>query len=384
MSDTTTNGQAESPALTISADFLTGSTDIGLDLIRTRLLDLTNRNKLLNFRHSPASSLRIVSAPIDAVFQCLSDNERLVFVPVPEPPTSNEFDQPEAQRYAEQIGWNTSFDLHELECDEKGSIPLLRVLHYPERLDTLNRKIASAARTAIEESGTNMPYLVLGFLEWYESDDSKQPHLAPLVTMPVALERSGTKGKAVEAFLEYSGEDIDANLSLVEKMRRDFGVEIPTLEEGERPTSYFERFSEILDIKPRWRIRQQMTLSLLSFGKLLMYRDLDPKTWPASQSLSKNPLVRELFEGTKTLNITHAEEYPIDAPALKPEIPHLIRDADSSQHSALVHALRDRRTAAYREISSDYKPHCCILSEGKDRSVCVGETSCIGGGSSTS
>lgn len=339
MSDDASDGQAGLPTLNISADFLTGSTDTGLDRIRTRLLDLTNRNKLLNFRHSPASSLRIVSAPIDAVFARLSDNERLVFVPVPEPPSTNEFDPPEAPDYAAQLGWNTSFDLQELEGDE-AVIPLLRVLHYPERLDTLTRKIASAARTAIEESGTNMLYLVFGFLEWYESDDSKQPHLAPLVTMPVALERSGAKGKVVDAFLEYSGEDIGTNLSLVEKMRRDFSVEIPTLEEGESPTSYFDRFSEILDIKRRWCIRQQMTLALLSFGKLLMYRDLDPKTWPASQSLSKNPLVRELFEGTKTPNITLAEEYPIDAPELKPEIPHLIRDADSSQHSALVHALR--------------------------------------------
>lgn len=340
MSDDASNGQAGTPTLNISADFLTGSTDTGLDRIRTRLLDLTNRNKLLNFRHSPASSLRIVSAPIDAVFARLSDNERLVFVPVPEPPSTHEFEPPEAQDYAEQLGWNTSFDLEASDGDDEAAIPLLRVLHYPERLDTLSRKIASAARTAIEESGTNMLYLVFGFLEWYESDDSKQPRLAPLVTMPVALERTGTKGKVVDAFLEYSGEDIDTNLSLVEKMRRDFSVEIPTLEEGETPSSYFDRFSEILDIKRRWRIRQQMTLALLSFGKLLMYRDLDPKTWPATQSLSKNPLVRELFEGTKTPNITLAEEYPIDAPELKPEIPHLIRDADSSQHSALVHALR--------------------------------------------
>lgn len=226
---------AGSPAINISADFLTGSTDIGLDRIRTRLLDLTNRNKLLNFRHSPASSLRIVSAPIDAVFQRLSDDERLVFAPVPEPPATNEFDPPEAQDYAEQLGWNTSFDLEDFEWDDERAMPLLRVLHYPERLDTLSRKIAGAARTAIEESGTNMLYLVFGFLEWYESEDSKQPHIAPLVTMPVVIERSGTKGKAVEAFLEYSGEDINTNLSLVEKMRRDFGVEIPTLEEGDIP-----------------------------------------------------------------------------------------------------------------------------------------------------
>src|SRR3984957_17754408 len=139
MPDDASNGQTAPPALNISADFLTGSTDVGLDRIRTRLLDLTNRNKLLNFRHLPASSLRIVSAPIDAVFLRLRDNEKLVFVPVPEPPTTNEFDPPEAQDYAEQLGWYTSYDLQELEWDDDGALPLLRVLHYPERLDTLSR-----------------------------------------------------------------------------------------------------------------------------------------------------------------------------------------------------------------------------------------------------
>jgi hypothetical protein len=48
--------------------------------------------------------------------------------------------------------------------------------------------------------------------------------VAPLVTVPVTLERTGAKGRVVDAFLEYSGEDIDTKLSLVEKMRRDFGV----------------------------------------------------------------------------------------------------------------------------------------------------------------
>jgi hypothetical protein len=100
------------------------------------------------------------------------------------------------------------------------------VLHYQESLDTVSRKIASAAKTAIEESGTNMLYIVFGFLEWYESDDSKQAHLAPLV-VPVTIERAGGKGRAVEAVIEYSGEDVETNLSLVEKMRRDFGLEIP-------------------------------------------------------------------------------------------------------------------------------------------------------------
>ena len=185
-----------------------------------------------------------------------------------------------------------------------------------------------------------MLYLVFGFLEWYESDDSKEPHLAPLVVLPVTIERVGGRGSAVGTVLEYSGEDIETNLSLVEKMRRDFGLEIPLLEDDDTPETYFEKFDEILRLKKTWSLRRHLTLALLSFGKLLMYRDLDPKTWPPDESIANHALVRQLFEGSKNPHIALAEEYPIDAPELVKDVPHLIRDADSSQHSALVHALR--------------------------------------------
>jgi hypothetical protein len=209
----------EQPAPNISSDFLTGSTEIGLDRIRTRLLDLTNRNKLLNFRHSNASSLRVVDVLLDSVFARLRDNDKLAFLPVPEPEPSGEDDGPAAKDYAEELGWNTGFDLDEVEDANAQALP---VLHYHEQLDTVSRKIATAARTAIEESGTNMLYLVFGFLEWYESDDSKQPRLAPLVIVPVTIERSGGKGKAVEAVLEYSGEDLERPISLL--WRRCAGI----------------------------------------------------------------------------------------------------------------------------------------------------------------
>jgi hypothetical protein len=45
--------------------------------------------------------------------------------------------------------------------------------------------------------------------------------------------------------------------------------------------------------------------------------------------------VRELFEGSKNPNIALAEEYDIDAPELKKDIPLLIRDADSSQQESV-------------------------------------------------
>ncbi len=73
------------PAPPLSAEFLSGGTAAGLAKIRARLLDLTNRNRLLNFRHTSASSIRIVDADLDAVFARLLNGEEIPFRPVPEP-----------------------------------------------------------------------------------------------------------------------------------------------------------------------------------------------------------------------------------------------------------------------------------------------------------
>ena len=94
---------SEQPPLhTISADFPTGNTETGLDRIRTRLLDLTNRNRLLNFRHSNSSSLRVVDVPVGSVFRRLCDNERLAFLPVPEPDIKGG-ELPTAKDYADEL-----------------------------------------------------------------------------------------------------------------------------------------------------------------------------------------------------------------------------------------------------------------------------------------
>ena len=342
MSEQQTPKDASTPNL---SEFLGGGIAAGLEKLRARLLDLTNRNRLLNFRHSNASSLRIVDVDLDLIFSKLVDEEEIPFRYVPEPDVSPEpgdsdeetaATKPNPADVAEALGWNTSYDLSAPSARNANSATL-PVLLYVEDLETRTRKIGSAAKTAIEESGTNMLYLTFGFLEWYESDDSRQAHLAPLLTVPVALNRKTAKGKAFRAGIEYSGDDLETNLSLVEKMRRDFAIEIPTVEEEDTPTAYFARFQAILEQKKRWRIRRHLTLSLLSFGKLLMYRDLDIKIWPA---IEKHPRVLELFEGRRHDGIVHAEEYAIDAPELKHEVPMLIVDADSSQHSALIDAMR--------------------------------------------
>lgn len=71
-------------AAQLSPGFLSGSTKVGLEKIRTRLLDPTNGNRLLNFRHTSASSIRVVGTHPNVVFRRLIEGEKLTVLAVPE------------------------------------------------------------------------------------------------------------------------------------------------------------------------------------------------------------------------------------------------------------------------------------------------------------
>ena len=312
----------------------------GLENIRRRLLDLTNRNKLINFRHA-RSSLRTVDVDLDTVYQSLLDEKKFPFIPVPDP--SREYiaemgEKPAAKDYAEEIGWPTSYDL----VKGTGQTECLPVLYYQEDFETLIRKIGTSARTAIEESGTNILHLVFGFLEWRESDDSTQIRQAPLLVVPVSLITPKAKEEDRSIRLQYTGEDLTTNLSLVEKLRRDFGLDMPYIEDGETPEKYFEQFTPILKQKRDWRICRQVSLALLSFGKLLMYLDLDAERWPSDVPLDKHPRLVDMFSGSTAEGLSFATEFDIDVEAAKGDVPALVCDADSSQHSALIDAARGK------------------------------------------
>ena len=56
-----------------------------LEKLRGRLLDLSNRNRLLNYRHPRGKSVQIVDVEFNGVFIRLMDGKECVFNGVPEP-----------------------------------------------------------------------------------------------------------------------------------------------------------------------------------------------------------------------------------------------------------------------------------------------------------
>ena len=323
----------------------------GLDKVRTRLLDLTLANRLISFRHTKRSSLRVVDELPDVLWTRLRDSDELLFIYVPPPVdgSASAGKRPDVAEHAASLGLSADFDLPEPPADDAKPKAAhrdnkIQTLLYPADLEACLRTIGSAARSAVDETGTNMLHLVFGFLDWTESDNPDKRILAPLVTLPVTLRRGDVdpRTRTYRFHITYSGEDVAANTSLQEKMRRDYGIHMPALDEEESPESYFARVVEAVEPMPGWRVRRQITLSLLSFGKLLMFRDLDPERWPAGTGPLHHPRVRELFEGAERSAYDVSHEYALDDEVAVPDLPPIVLDADSSQHSALVDALRGR------------------------------------------
>jgi hypothetical protein len=331
----------------------------GLNVTRKNLLDLSGRNRLLNFKHTGAKILRFVDELPNHIYAELvasADSEQkkgLLISPVPLPKKSEYPDLPDikdlkkidVKAHARTLGINTEFELAAatVATEDRHQDDKLQTLHFPEDLDRIVRRIQSEARTAIEESGVNMLFLCLGYLKWSDHDDSKAFNYAPLIMIPIEIERDKVDARTgfAKFRLKYTGEDILDNICLREKLNQ-LAIELPSFDEFDNPEDYFSALAKKLaDIKPDWAIHRFVTIGFLSFGKMLMYLDLDPAKWPGEEGIADAAHILDIFAGNHSGGDTIASEFDIDDDK---KIKHIaqVMDADSSQHSAIIDVLNGK------------------------------------------
>lgn len=337
-----------------------------LENLRSKLLDLTAHNPLLNYHHGRSSRyIRVVDELPGQIVKTLLDGKPMRFAPVPK---LGELEleawkrqqgvarNPTPEEWAEQIGIDGSYDMPKPSTigAKKGHADrILQTIHFPDQLESRLANISRLARTSIEETGVNMLHLIVGMLEWYEDDQSDQSRLAPLIAIPVILSKGNLQPETqtYEYEVKYSGEDCQDNVSLAARLEQDFSYKLPTLPEEFTVEDYLGRIGRSITKKfPRWRVRRYATIGFLNFGKLLMYRDLDPKRWPESRKLEANPLVRAVVAGAQEMDKKGGDgmatafeaEYRIDQIDEIYETYPIIDKADSSQHSALIDAVNGK------------------------------------------
>ncbi len=119
--------------------------------------------RFLNYRHPKGRCIQIADEPsINLVFNRLYvDGKGVPFKYVPEPPPdSYEGKRPEARLYAPSLGISTAFEFAPNPAGSNGHrLHGIQTLLYPADLERQLRKIASEAKTAVEETGTNMLFL---------------------------------------------------------------------------------------------------------------------------------------------------------------------------------------------------------------------------------
>jgi|GEM_PF-2725942 len=200
----------------------------------------------------------------------------------------------------------------------------------PELLHKRLRDMRRDAKIAEEERGVNILFLALGFLRWYEDEESDSPRAAPLILLPVYL---GCDAKRSTFDLKLREDDIATNQALQERLRGDFGLALPNFEATEdwQPSRYFDAVANAIAAKRRWSIdANAIELGIYSFSKQLMMRDLEPGNWP-DNALVSHPLLRGLLGGGFAAeSAVPPEAVRLDEILNPADLIHVV-DADSSQ-----------------------------------------------------
>ncbi len=211
-----------------------------------------------------------------------------------------------------------------------------------EQLQSRLLRLYYDARSLEEEQGVNNLFLAVGFLEWYESPQADKPRFAPLLLIPVELNR---KSATARFRLRYTEEEIATNLSLQAKLKVDFALKLPDVPDSEEltPEAYFADVERVIAEQPRWKVhRDRIVLWFFSFAKFLMFRDLDPEAWPEPQSVGSHPLVRGLLcDGFECGPPVLEDDAPLDEHLDPRDLYHVV-DADSSQAAAIEEVRQTR------------------------------------------
>jgi very-short-patch-repair endonuclease len=346
---------------------------------KRKLLDLTKRNRALNFRMNKVSTIAIVDEQPAEVFRRLYLREMAMrFRPAPEPqetqgvpvprtgqgvssapatvssPGAAQLDSNPDRVEAEQA--EAEFDD---ENDEDGSLQLDFVAYDPtalderysdewlqtasraEALDKSLRRLDEQARLSIEEQGVNTLFLALGMLHYTESADSEQVFRAPLVLLPVELTRKTARSGYQ---IRVSGEDPIVNPALAQYLS-GFGITLPTLPDTTAMAedydlqSLLSTTSELIHRKKDWGLKTDIYLGLFSFQKFVMYKDLEAN----GEQFAGHRMIRNLVLSSGG----HIVGLPDDIRAMQldkeypPESTFQVVDADSSQLRTIAACARN-------------------------------------------
>ncbi len=292
-----------------------------LHAAREKLLDLTLRNKLLNYRTSKLRTIQVIDEIPKEIFDILVLNEQGMHFK-------------HRDKTLNEITLETSDECEDLD------MPWLYVedvsRHQTDKLlqtnlsnDDLQKRlyyINQQARSVFEEQGYSVLHLALGFLKWFDQDKTEKENIAPLLLIPVELDRDKNRSQFT---LKWSQADLVPNLSLEAKLA-DQGISLPLLENPIDKTEiddYFQSVGDAVSNYSDWQVIPDIFLDFFSFTKFVMYKDLEPDVW----DVSNHPLLGLVLGNVEnSLDNEGFNAAEIDNILSSKDVYHVM-DADSSQ-----------------------------------------------------
>jgi Protein of unknown function (DUF4011)/REase_MTES_1575/AAA domain/Protein of unknown function (DUF3320) len=306
-----------------------------LEIWKRNLLDLTLKNRLLNFKDSK-STIAIECPDPGTLEDKLSDGER--FKLLGKATVLDGSDGRDAALLADRQNEDGRKDFI-LDAMKRGDLHAnVAETELEGRLTDLYR----ASKLAFEEGGANILYLCLGFLKWTPQDGAG-PYRAPLILIPVQLERKSVRSGFRVALHE---DEARFNPTLMQMLKQDFDlampefdIELPQDASGIDVAGIWKTVRQHIKSIKGWEVTEQVTLATLSFTKYLMWKDLVDRT----DLLKRNPVVAHLID-TPTHTYSGSGAGFIDARTIDDVIDPVDLfaplSADSSQVAAIVAAQR--------------------------------------------
>lgn len=304
-----------------------------IDRWQKKLLDLTLRNRLLSFPESK-KTIPFLCTDVGYLEDRLAEGASIRLISLPE---QNPLGERDAALYREVHGRDLqrNFAAEALLRDELSSTLDARQLE--ARLIDLYRQV----RNDFAEGGANTLFLAVGFLRWKKKPEDERSYRAPLLLVPVKLERRSASSRFT---LRFHEDEPRFNATLLQFLERDFELrltqfagELPEDENGVDVPRLLGLMRQAVRDVPGMEVVDETALSTFSFAKFLMWKDLVERT----DALRENRVVRHLidtpelvFEGSGS---TFRHERELDHHYAPADIVSLL-PADSSQTAASMAA----------------------------------------------
>lgn len=154
---------------------------------RRRLIDLSNRNRLIAYKPTKATTLEIATPSIHEVLGDPDRDEPWDFYLPPEPQDEDETPESDAAAAVDRL-LLTSRDRerprrsNEIEVTEAS----------PKRIARILDNLAKRSNSEFQDKALRILYIAAGFLDWHDVQRDKTIS-SPLVLVPVELRRESTR-----------------------------------------------------------------------------------------------------------------------------------------------------------------------------------------------